>query len=84
MEVKEINKGKPVWQILVVDDEPAVCDAIKMMLEHDGHEVQTVDGGEAALVMLEHNTFDLITTDYSMAGMKGNQLAATVKKCRPD
>ena len=72
------------YRILVVDDEPDVRQAIKMMLEHDGHEVQTVDGGEAALVMLEHNTFDLITTDYSMAGMKGNQLAATIKKCRPD
>jgi len=72
------------YHILVVDDEPDVRQAIKMMLEHDGHEVQTVDSGEAALALLEHNTFDLITTDYSMAGMKGNQLAATVKKCRPD
>jgi CheY-like chemotaxis protein len=75
---------KPGYRILVVDDEPDVRQAIKMMLEHDGHEVQTVDSGEAALALLEHNTFDLITTDYSMAGMKGNQLAATVKKCRPD
>src|ERR1017187_1683594 len=75
---------KPGHRILVVDDEPDVRQAIKMMLEHDGHEVQTVDSGEAALALLEHNTFNLITTDYSMAGMKGNQLAATVKKCRPD
>ena len=44
----------------------------------------TVDSGQAALAMLEHNTFDLIITDYSMAGMRGNQLAATIKKCRPD
>jgi CheY-like chemotaxis protein len=71
------------YRILVVDDEPDVRQAIKMMLEHDGHEVQTVDSGEAALAMLEHHTFDLITTDYSMAGMKGNQLAATIKQCRP-
>ena len=75
---------KPGYRILVVDDEPDVRQAIKMMLEHDGHEVQTVDSGEAALALLEHDTFDLIITDYSMAGMKGNQLAATVKKCRPD
>ena len=72
------------YHILVVDDEPDVRQAIKMLLEYDGHEVQTVDSGEAALALLEHNTFDLIITDYSMAGMKGNQLAATVKKCRPD
>jgi CheY-like chemotaxis protein len=74
------NQG---YHILVVDDEPEVRQCIKMLLEHDGHEVQTVDSGEAALALLEHNTFDLITTDYSMAGMKGDQLAATIKKCRP-
>ena len=34
---------KPGHRILVVDDEPDVRQAIKMMLEHDGHEVQTVD-----------------------------------------
>ena len=78
------TSGKQTYHILIVDDEPSVCESIKMLLEHDGHEVQTVDSGEAALALLEHNTFDLITTDYSMAGMKGNQLAATVKKCRPD
>lgn len=71
------------YQILVVDDEPNVCRAIKLLLKFDGHEVQTVESGEATLAMLEHNTFDLIITDYSMAGMKGNQLAATIKQCWP-
>ena len=74
---------KPGHRILVVDDEPDVRQAIKMMLEHDGHEVQTVDSGEAALALLEHKTFDLITTDYSMAGMKGDQLAAIIKQRWP-
>ena len=76
--------GNKTYHILAVDDEPSVCLAIKMLLEHDGHEVQTVDSGEAALALLEHNRFDLIVTDYSMVGMKGNQLAATIKKRRPD
>jgi CheY-like chemotaxis protein len=55
-----------------------------MLLEHEGHEVQTVDSGESALALLGHNTFDLIMTDYSMVGMKGDQLATAIKKCRPD
>ena len=36
--------GNQVRRILVVDDEPAVCDAIKMMLQFDGHKVQTANG----------------------------------------
>jgi CheY-like chemotaxis protein len=78
------NSEKQGFQILVVDDEPTVSRAIKMLLEHDGHKVQTVDGGVAALALLEQNQFDLIVTDFSMPGMKGDQLVALIKQRRPD
>jgi CheY-like chemotaxis protein len=74
------------YQILVVDDEPMVCRALKLLLEFDRHEVQTVESGEAALALFELNHFDLIITDYSLGlvGMKGDQLAATIKQRWPD
>jgi CheY-like chemotaxis protein len=72
-----------VWRILVVDDEPAVGDAIKMMLKFDGHEVQTASGSKEALSLLEQGKFDLIITDYSMPGMKGDELAAVIKQRLP-
>jgi two-component system cell cycle response regulator CpdR len=75
--------GNQVRQILVVDDEPAVRDAIKMMLKFDGHEVQTANGSKEALSLLEQGKFDLIITDYSMSGMKGDELAAVIKQRLP-
>jgi CheY-like chemotaxis protein len=75
--------GNQVRQILVVDDEPAVSDAIKMMLQFDGHKVQTADGSKKALSLLEKGKFDLITVDYAMVGMKGDELAAVIKKRLP-
>jgi CheY-like chemotaxis protein len=78
------NKGKPVWQILVVDDEPAVCETIKMLLEHDGHKIEMANSGREALVLLEQNKFDLVTTDFFMAGMKGDVLAALIKQRLPN
>ena len=72
-----------VRQILVVDDEPAVGDAIKMMLQFDGHEVQTANGSKEVLSLLEQGKFDLIITDYSMPGMKGDELAAVIKQRLP-
>jgi CheY-like chemotaxis protein len=72
-----------VRRILVVDDEPAVCDAIKMMLQFDGHEVQTANGSKEALSLLEQGKFDLVTVDYAMVGMKGDELAAVIKKRLP-
>jgi CheY-like chemotaxis protein len=72
-----------VRRILVVDDEPAVCDAIKMMLKFDGHEVQTANSSKEALSLLEKGKFDLITVDYAMVGMKGDELAAVIKQRLP-
>ena len=80
---EEINNGKPVWQILVVDDEPAVCETIKMLLEHDGHKIQTASNGREALALLEHGRFDLVTTDLSMSEMRGDALAAAIKERLP-
>jgi two-component system response regulator FlrC len=77
------TSGNQVWRILVVDDEPAVCDAIKMMLKFDGHEVQTANGSKAALSLLEQDKFDLVITDYAMPGMKGDELAAVIKQRLP-
>ena len=75
--------GNQVRQILVVDDEPAVCGAIKMMLKFDGHAVQTANGSKEALSLLEQGKFDLITVDYTMPGMKGDELAAVIKQRLP-
>ena len=77
------NSENPGHQILVVDDESAVCKAFKQLLEFDGHKVQTAESGEAALGLFEAGRFDLIITDYSMCGMKGDALAALIKARRP-
>jgi CheY-like chemotaxis protein len=70
-------------QILVVDDEPFVCGAVKMMLEFDGHTVETAGSGKGALVLFEKGKFDIVLTDYAMPGMKGNELAAQIKALDP-
>jgi CheY-like chemotaxis protein len=70
-------------RILVVDDEPFVCESIKMLLAHDGHEVETASGGEEALSKYEPSRFDVVFTDFAMPGMKGDQLAAKIKSQTP-
>jgi CheY-like chemotaxis protein len=70
-------------RILVVDDEQIVCDAARLMLEHLGHEVCTAGNGQEALASFERGQFDLVFTDYSMPGMRGDELAQTMKRLRP-
>lgn len=69
----------PQRRILVVDDEPFVCDAVKMMLAFDGHTVETANSGKDALEVLEKKKFDVVITDFAMPTMKGDELAAAIK-----
>ena len=73
----------PQRRILVVDDEPLVCDAVKMMLNFDGHVVKTASSGKEALVAFDKEQFDLVITDFEMPAMKGDELAAAIKARAP-
>ena len=70
-------------RILVVDDEPFVCDAVKMMLTFDGHQVETAGNGKEALALFQKGRFDLVITDFAMPAMKGDELAAAIKALSP-
>jgi CheY-like chemotaxis protein len=71
-------------RILVVDDEPYVCDAVRMMLAFDGHQVETASSGRDALALFEEGKYDVVITDYAMPLMKGDELAASIKAVAPD
>jgi CheY-like chemotaxis protein len=81
VETDSVKKGV---NILVVDDEAMVRDAIKRLLEHGGHVVVAADSGPAALSILEHRKFDVIITDFSMPGMQGDQLVSRIREQWPD
>jgi CheY-like chemotaxis protein len=69
--------------ILVVDDEPVIRQTVQMLLEDDGHVVEAAESGPQALAMYEPGKFDMIFTDYCMPEMRGDQLAAAIKKQSP-
>ena len=73
----------PKPRALVVDDEPLVCAAVKMLLMVDGYEVETADGGEAALKLFVPGKFQVVLVDFEMPVMKGDQLAARLKELAP-
>jgi DNA-binding NtrC family response regulator len=69
--------------ILVVDDEPDVCLGIKHLVKSLGCEVKTASSAEMALTMFEVDKFDLVLSDISMPGMKGNELLKVIKSKWP-
>jgi two-component system nitrogen regulation response regulator NtrX len=58
-------------RILVVDDEPAIRDTMRMTLEYDGHEVIAAGSGQEAIALAEKESPDLVFLDIKMPGMDG-------------
>jgi len=65
--------------ILIVDDEPDVCLGLKHIVKSLGCNVNTAHSGEIALTMFESEKYDLVLSDLSMPGMKGNELLSIIK-----
>jgi two-component system nitrogen regulation response regulator NtrX len=58
-------------RILVIDDESAIRDSLKMILEYEGYEVQGAATGQDGLALADREAADLVLLDIKMAGMDG-------------
>jgi CheY-like chemotaxis protein len=71
--------------ILVVDDESAVRDVTRRMLEkHDYKVLTAVEGGEAVGIFMQHHaTIAAVVSDMVMPGMDGPTLVQLLKQIDP-
>ncbi|MDI2591745.1 sigma-54 dependent transcriptional regulator [Pseudomonas sp. N3-W] len=69
--------------ILVVDDEPKLCDLLASALSQNDITVFTASNGLHALKVLEAEDIDLVISDWRMPGMDGPQLLAEIKNRFP-
>ncbi|MBQ9640259.1 MAG: response regulator transcription factor [Bacteroidaceae bacterium] len=65
-------------RILVVDDEPDLCDILRFNLQAAGYEVETARSAEEALNK-NLTEFDLLLLDVMLGGMSGFDLAHQLK-----
>jgi len=70
-------------KVLVVDDEKNQREIYTLILGDDGYEVTTAQSGEQALRFAGEKPFDLVLTDYKMAGMDGLTLLNELLKLDP-
>jgi len=54
--------------ILVVDDEPSVCEVIQERLEIADYQVETAENGEEATGLITRHHYDVVLTDLKMPG----------------
>jgi len=74
----------PAPAILVVDDEPRVCELLNALLKRQGYDVQTCHSADDALQCLAQRPFDMVITDLKMPGTNGLSLIQKVKAMKAD
>ena len=71
-------------RILIVDDDPGMCETLADILEAKGYLVRTSLDGPSAIERMKAEPYDLILIDVMMPGMNGVETLREIKSLRPD
>jgi len=73
-----------MYDILVVDDEPMVCEGLKLALDMEGHRTTTAYDGNEALKLVREKNPQLIITDIIMPESDGIEVICNVREKNPE
>jgi DNA-binding NtrC family response regulator len=71
-------------RILIVEDEPQMCDLLEAFFSHHGYKVSVALTGEKAIARLEEEDYALVVTDIKLPEMSGLELLARIRLDWPD
>ncbi len=66
-------------KLLIVDDEPDIRNSLSRRYKLKGYEVETADGGQSALALLEQKPFQVVISDIKMPGIDGIELLRRIR-----
>lgn len=70
--------GRP--RILIIDDDPELCDLVKRYLENEGFAVSSARSGKHGMQMGLSGEYDLIVLDVMLPDIKGFEVLAEMKQ----
>jgi DNA-binding NtrC family response regulator len=70
--------------ILVVDDDPVVGDALKLVLESDGYEVVLVEKGRDGIIQTGKVRFGIGIVDLFLSDTSGLQVIKSIRELDPE
>ncbi|MFH1673578.1 MAG: response regulator [Pseudomonadota bacterium] len=71
-------------RILIIDDEPQMCESLRVFLEGYGYEVRTASDGKKGIECLADDLFSLVITDMVMPDTDGLAIMDYIKANCPD
>ncbi len=70
--------------VLVIDDDPRVCDFLQLALTRAGYDVRLAAGGEEGLAAYRERPADVVVCDLLMPGMDGIQVIRELRRMSPE
>jgi DNA-binding response OmpR family regulator len=67
-------------RILAVDDDVPAVSSLRQILAQKGYDVQTATSGEAALELIERESYDLFILDVNMPGVNGLEVCKHIRQ----
>jgi len=80
---KQPRRLKATRHILIIDDEPAICDILTRALSEEGYITDSVSNARAALEKIAENSYELCIIDLKMPQMSGKELYEIMKRRFP-
>lgn len=71
-------------RVLVIEDEAALRQTIRRMLESAGHEVLEAENGRTGLEAFRKNSLDAVITDIIMPNKEGIETIRDIRALNPD
>ena len=65
--------------ILIVEDHPTMRDAMRLVLEEDGHQVEEASDGESGIAMVRDRPPDVVLLDLNIPVVSGAEVLETLK-----
>lgn len=70
-------------RVLVIDDEPSICKALRRALQEDGFEVATACTRDEAEALFRTEWFDMLVVDLRLKDARGDELFFHAIGCQP-
>ena len=77
------GEAKKAANILVIDDDDAICSLFRDTLDGAGHKVTAVSDSSEGLELTRQQDYDLVFLDLKMPGLDGAELLKQIRLTKP-
>ena len=76
---EEVNSGKTLKTILLVEDDSVLRNMYEQRLKMDGYNILTAGDGEEGFKVFQENSIDLLITDIMLPRVSGTELVEKIR-----